>query len=50
VSGAVRPPMSLDELVQFIDIVSPEQIGCGLDGQRCALPTNPTAPASPTPN
>jgi hypothetical protein len=36
--------------VQFIDIVSPEQIGCGLDGQRCALPTNPTAPASPTPN
>jgi len=27
--------------VRFVDIVSTASVGCGLDGQRCALPTIP---------
>jgi hypothetical protein len=31
--------------VRFIDIISMDGLGCGLDGQRFALPTTPTASA-----
>jgi hypothetical protein len=30
--------------VRFVDIVSPDRAGCGLDGQRFALPTTPQPP------
>ena len=31
--------------VRFIDSISTDGLGCGLDGQRFALPTTPTASA-----
>ena len=36
--------LSMTGFVRFVDILSMDSIDCGLDGQRCALPTIPQPP------
>jgi hypothetical protein len=44
--GPSNPAVAYIYTVRFIDILSPDRVGCGFDGQRFALPTTPTATAA----